>query len=77
MFNSYTGGKFDVVQHNDKHYYIDTSYTFDHGWETMIFLCDKNGKIKNWNHLYVETYQNISTAMKKHEYIKKHISEFI
>lgn len=24
--------------------WIDTCFTFDHGWETMVFASDKNGK---------------------------------
>jgi len=30
---------------------IDTCYTFDHGFETMVFKCDKNGNIIDWSDL--------------------------
>ena len=37
---------------------IDTCYTFDHGFETMVFKCDKNGNIIDWSDLDVDMYDN-------------------
>lgn len=34
------------------HFIVDTCYTIDYGNESMVFACDKNGKITEWNDLY-------------------------
>ena len=38
------------------HVYIDTAYTFDAGWETMVFECDENGMVSDWLDLDVKHY---------------------
>ncbi len=56
-----------VVRDNGEDYYVDTSNTNDHGWETMIFPYDMEKKVvTSWNELYVETYTNRTMALKKH-----------
>lgn len=38
-----------------KDYYLaDQADTFDCGWETMIFKCDKEGNVDSWIELYTD-----------------------
>lgn len=46
---------------------IDTCYTFDHGFETMVFKCDKNGNIIDWSDLDVDMYDNAEKAEEGHK----------
>ena len=36
--------------------WIDTCFTLDHGWETMVFASDKNGKVLDWMDLDCDIY---------------------
>ena len=44
---------------------IDTCYTFDHGFETMVFKCDKNGNIIDWSDLDVDMYDNAENSRRR------------
>ena len=46
---------------------IDTCYTFDHGFETMVFKCDKNGNIIDLSDLDVDMYDNAEKAEEGHK----------
>lgn len=59
----------DVVCRNGKYYYVSSCYTYDHGYETMIFHCDKNGKVTNWSDLYCQRYFNESAMETRHNKI--------
>lgn len=48
----------DIVKVGNKHYYVDSCWTFDHGYETMVFACDGDGNVTSWRDLYVEWYSN-------------------
>ena len=37
----------DIVKSNEIYVKIDTRFTFDHGWKTMVFECNENGTIKD------------------------------
>lgn len=66
--NMHTGGVYTYVKGVDgKTYYIDTSLTFDHGWETMVFSVE--GDTINWSDLYADVYGNKSSAMIGHDKI--------
>ena len=41
---------------------IDTYNTFDAGLETMVFRCDQNGEVKNWEELEDMHYGNVTEA---------------
>ena len=47
----------DVVQVNRNYYWVDSCLTMDHGYETMIFPCDRNGNVTDWIDLYCENYR--------------------
>lgn len=47
--------------------WIDTCYTFDRGWETMVFRCDKNGKVLDWMDLDCDIYVTESQASEGHD----------
>lgn len=58
--NKITGGIFCVFQKDDNFFYADLSFTIDHGYECMIFPCDKNGKVKSWQEVFVKLYDGVS-----------------
>lgn len=45
---------------------IDTCSTFDAGLETMVFRCDQNGEVKNWEELDDMHYGNVTEATEGH-----------
>ena len=56
----------DIIQTSDgKFVMIDTRDTADRGWETMVFQCDRNGRVsaRGWsNPLGAMTYSNMENA---------------
>lgn len=57
----------DIVKVNGKYYLVDSCYTFYCGFETMIFMCNDDGKVTDWSDLYVEHY-NTKSEMKIRHY---------
>ena len=53
----------DVADHR---YWVDTSYTLDHGWETMVFARNADGSV-NYEDLDVCLYEEPEDAMEGHE----------
>ena len=47
--------------------WIDTCYTFDHGYETMVFKCDENGNVENWKDLDCDRYSSQQAAIEGHD----------
>lgn len=45
---------------------MDTCNTFDAGLETMVFRCDQNGEVKNWEELDDMHYGNVTEATEGH-----------
>lgn len=45
---------------------IDTCNTFGAGLETMVFRCDQNGEVKNWEELDDMHYGNVTEATEGH-----------
>lgn len=62
----------DVVELNGKYYYCDTAYTFDRGYESMAFECDKNGEVLDWSEVAV----NWDTAISHDEFVQN-LEDFI
>lgn len=53
----------DVIQTKGGEFvYIDTCFTIDHGWETMVFACNENGEVTNWADLDAEWYGAVEQA---------------
>ena len=46
---------------------VDTCYTLDHGWETMVFASDKNGNVSNWSDLDCDVYATNFQASDGHD----------
>lgn len=46
---------------------VDTCYTLDRGWETMVFASDKNGNVSNWSDLDCDVYATNFQASDGHE----------
>ena len=66
-----------IVECNNEFYYVDSVFTIDHGLETMVFKCDENGKNVIWNDLYAEWYSNRNEMTNRHNYIIRHLEEFL
>jgi hypothetical protein len=46
----------------DHNFYIDTCYTPDHGWETMVFRCNAYGTVISWDELDCYRYPDENEA---------------
>lgn len=70
-----------IVQTNDDlYYYVDSTNTFDAGYETMVFMCEKDAdefKTSDWRDLYVEHYSSWDKMEKRHNYLIKHLEEVL
>ena len=54
-----------VICPNGKHVYIDSCFTINHGYETMVFPCDENGKVTDWGDIdasWYSTYEEMQTG---------------
>lgn len=58
--NKINGGYYAFLKSNGEFYYIDSTYTYDHGYETMIFKCEYSDNYINinWDELYAKTYRS-------------------
>ena len=65
----------DIVEYNGKHYYIDSCWTSDHGYDTMAFLCDSDGNVLSWEDLYCERYATAAQMEIGHKKAIKNIKE--
>ena len=54
------------VGNTGQHVVIDSRFTFDHGYETMVFASDELGEVLNWSDLDVETYGTWQEMEKGH-----------
>ena len=57
----------NVVESSRGPVLIDTRYTFDGYYETMVFKCDKNGAVDNWIELDVDRYPSIMEMRDGHQ----------
>lgn len=45
----------EIIRVDDnRHYYVDSRFTLDNGFETMVFVCNKFGEVVSWKDLYAE-----------------------
>lgn len=56
----------NLVKTSNGYVLIDTCFTLDHGWETMVFECDENGKVNKWLELDVDRYGSQVAAENGH-----------
>lgn len=56
-----------VINRNGNHYFVSTNDTFDHGFETMIFRCNADGKVTDWGELFADRYDTIDEATTGHK----------
>lgn len=47
--------------------WVDTCFTLDHGFETMVFPCDEQGNVTDWGDLDMNLYPNAESAKMGHE----------
>ena len=67
----------NVVEHKGNYYYVDSRMLFLGEYQTMIFVCDKKGKVLNWNELYVEDYDSYDEMERCHNKIVANIGNVI
>lgn len=66
----------DVVRTRTKGYVlVDTCYTIDHGYETMVFKCDSEGNVPRYDDLDCDRYDTWEDAKKGHERIRSEWAE--
>lgn len=51
----------------EKYVAVDSCYTKDHGYETMVFAADSKGHILDWMDLDAETYATVDEMMIGHK----------
>ena len=65
--------KQEIIKREDKYYFVSTievqSFFDDYNYETMIFTCDKEGEVEDWQDLYCEKYKTIEEANNGHQEI--------
>ena len=67
-----------IVQTDDKKFhYVDSNNTFDCGYETMSFSCDKTGEKIKWGGEYTEHHYSHESMKKRHDYIINHLEEVL
>jgi hypothetical protein len=59
--------------------YKDNSFPLfgEHTYETKIFACNKEGKVKSWLELYEERYYTKAEAIGIHKYILDNFEDII
>lgn len=63
-----------IVQTADgKYYYVDSVDTWDRGYETMAFVCNKNGKVESWGGVYCQHYAPEEEMIAGHEAAINHL----
>ena len=67
----------DVVELDGKFYYIDSCYTLDHGYETMVFPCDSKGNVTDWGELYAEWYDDQPSMERRHSEIVQNLKDIL
>lgn len=62
----------------EREYLVSTAFTFDRGWETMVFET-KNGAIESWGweDLYAQWYDSADEAMIGHAFVVKNLKELL
>ena len=65
-----------IVECNGKKYFIDSNYTFDYGYETMVFDVLKNNDI-DWSGIYVERHSSYQKMEKQHYIICNNLENYI
>ena len=68
----------NIVRCGNVYYYVDTAYTFDAVWETMVFLYDEKEKaVADWTDRYVERYSTEKNALKRHDEICNNLEKYL
>ena len=66
-----------IVKIQDKFYYIDSVDSFDCGYETMAFECDKEGEVSDWGDLYCARYQSFASMKSGHDEICENLENYL
>ena len=53
------------------YYYVDSNNTSDHGYETMVFACNKYGHVTSWRDLDCELYDTFEDMEAGHKAMVK------
>lgn len=61
---------------NGEYYYIDSAWTFDQGYELMIFSYDMETRdVVSWHDLYSETFDNADDMLARHRELNKSLTQ--
>ena len=77
MFDFRKGALTNIVEYKGNYYYIDSCYTLDCGYETMVFPCDEKGNVTDWGDLYCERYSTQAEMEAGHKAIIANLNDFI
>ena len=65
-----------IVECNGKKYFVDSNFTLDYGYETMVFDVLENEKIC-WSGIYTERYSSYEKMEKQHYIICNNLENYI
>ena len=71
------GALTDIVEIKGKYYYVDSCFTFDNSYETMVFPCTPNGTVTNWMHLYARWYKTSIDMRNGHKEIVENLENYL
>ena len=66
-----------IVKIEENHYCVDSCYTLDHGYETMVFSCDDKGNVTDWNDLYAKWYDTHAKMETGHREIVANLQRYL
>ena len=73
-------GNGHIVRIGDEYFYVDSCYSYDRGFETMVFACEKNGgdfEVTSWSELYEEYYNSSDKMRSRHNEIINNLEKYI
>lgn len=70
--NKITGGFYTIFKKDGQHFFADLSIVPMYGPECMIFPCDKDGHVTNWNEVYARRFDTMDI-----ENLQNSVNEFM
>lgn len=56
-----------TIERGGQHYRVSTTFTPDHGLETMVFASTSEGEVTSWRDLYADRYDSLPEAEAGHK----------
>ena len=70
-------GLTNIDKVDENYYYVDSCYLSDMGGETLVYPCDKRGKVLDWRRLYSKHYDSETQMEIGHEQVCKNLKSIL